>query len=63
MEEMSACIEWMIPFAIAIKNEGLEFVDKLLEDSSDRSITIQSHTVNLDLLVSGTLLNSINSIG
>lgn len=60
---MSACIEWMIPFAIAIKNEGLEFVDKLLEDSSDRSITIQSHTVNLDLLVSGTLLNSINSIG
>ncbi|KAH9394559.1 G1/S-specific cyclin-E1 [Tyrophagus putrescentiae] len=52
MEEMSACIEWMIPFAIAIKNEGLEFVDKLLEDSSDRSITIQSHTVNLDLLKS-----------
>lgn len=50
MAEMSSCIEWMIPFAIAIKNEGLDFVEKLLEDA-DKSITTQSHTVNLDLLV------------
>lgn len=50
MAEMSTCIEWMIPFAIAIKNEGLDFVEKLLEDA-EKSITTQSHTVNLDLLV------------
>ena len=58
MPEMSSCIEWMIPFAIAIKNEGLDFVNKLpLEE--DRSTTTQSHTVSLDLLVSHTFSLSV----
>lgn len=54
MSELSSCIEWMIPFAIAIKNEGLDFVYKLLVDE-EKCTTVQSHTVSLDLLVSHAL--------
>lgn len=53
MPELSSCIEWMIPFAIAIKNEGLDFVNNLPTDDTQLT-TIQNHTVSLELLVNYT---------
>lgn len=48
--EMTTCISWMIPFALAIKNEGLDFVNRLPLDGT--TTTLQTHTISLELLVS-----------
>lgn len=50
MSEMRSCIEWMIPFAIAIKNEGLDFIDKIPLEDDPKCTDIQKHTVSLELL-------------
>lgn len=46
----------MMPFALAIKNNGMDFLHNLAVDMGDnkkvKPVFIQPHTVNLELLVS-----------
>jgi len=52
MEEIRDCVIWMIPFALAIRDEGFDspkFQQKFNEDAP--TLNIQSHTVDLQLLV------------
>ena len=54
MNQIKECVIWMIPFALAIKEEGFDnpkFEQKIAEDTPPHHI-IQSHTVDLQLLVS-----------
>lgn len=62
MSEMRSCIEWMIPFAIAIKNEGLDFIDKIPLEDDPKCTDIQKHTVSLELLVSFILNHLFHTI-
>ena len=48
LNELQSCVEWMVPFAIAIKNVGLSF----LKDLNNEKSMIQTHTISLELLVS-----------
>lgn len=48
MQELQPCIEWMVPFAIAIKNAGFDFLDSF----ENNKAMIQIHTISLDILVS-----------
>ena len=62
MNEIKECIIWMIPFALAIKEEGFDspkFEQKITEDTPSHHI-IQSHTVDLQLLVSAYFFFLIN---
>ncbi|KAI7687082.1 G1/S-specific cyclin-E1, partial [Sarcoptes scabiei] len=46
MQELQPCIEWMVPFAIAIKNAGFDFLDSF----ENNKAMIQIHTISLDIL-------------
>nr|XP_027198559.1 G1/S-specific cyclin-E1-like [Dermatophagoides pteronyssinus] len=46
LNELQSCVEWMVPFAIAIKNVGLSF----LKDLNNEKSMIQTHTISLELL-------------
>lgn len=56
LSDISNCIDWMIPFALAIKNNGIDFLNSLTIETGDnkkvKPIFIQPHTINLELLVS-----------
>ena len=53
MSEIKECVVWMIPFALAIKDEGFDSpkFQQNLEEDSPSNRTIQCHTVDLQLLV------------
>lgn len=53
MNDIRECVIWMIPFALAIKDEGFDN-PKLQHNSNENTEpfhNIQSHTVDLQLLV------------
>lgn len=53
ISEIKECVVWMIPFALAIKDEGFDNpkLQQTLDEESTPHRTIQCHTVDLQLLV------------
>lgn len=53
MNDIRECVIWMIPFALAIKDEGFDNPRfQMKADESPPYNTLQQHTVDLQLLVS-----------
>ncbi len=53
MNEIRDCVVWMIPFALAIKDEGFDNpkLQQKFDNDSQSLLNIQCHTVDLQLLV------------
>jgi hypothetical protein len=53
MNEIRDCVFWMIPFALAIKDEGFDNpkLQQKFDKDSQSLLSIQCHTVDLQLLV------------
>jgi hypothetical protein len=53
MNEIRECVVWMIPFALAIKDEGFDNpkLQQKFDKDSQSLLNIQCHTVDLQLLV------------
>ncbi|KAH7642346.1 g1/s-specific cyclin-e1-like protein [Dermatophagoides farinae] len=54
LDQLQTCVEWMVPFAIAIKNAGLDF----LTDLNNEKSMIQTHTISLELLHSAQTIQA-----
>lgn len=52
--EIQTCVEWMVPFAMALKNTGFDFIKKF--ELEHEKVMIQTHTTNLNLLVNILLI-------
>jgi len=48
IEQIQECIIWMTPFALAIRDEGFEKLR--LNKNFDKSVNLQTHTIELELL-------------